>query len=285
MIKRVLLGLISSSILFTSGVLVGAQSFEARLNPLPAAPVYQANVEESALSALYNDVVRGVVNINVAGNSAPLGTGSGFLIDTTGHIVTNNHVVEGAAFIEVTFVDGTILEAELIGRNPDWDIAVIRVDSGAIPTVRPLSLADSETVFIGQSVLAIGSPFGEDFTLTRGIVSAVDRSLRSQTALGFSIPEVIQTDAAINPGNSGGPLLDQAGTVIGMNTAILSEDRTSSGVGFAVPSNLIRWIVPYLIEEGSYQHSYLGISGSDLHPAIQAAMNLAPETRGVMWPG
>jgi 2-alkenal reductase len=149
--------------------------------------------------------------------------------------------------------------------------------------LQPVTFADSEGVFVGQSVMAIGSPFGQDFTLTTGIVSALDRSLNAEN--NFSIPEVIQTDAAINPGNSGGPLLNMNGEVIGVNTAILSRNNTNSGVGFSVPSNQVRRVVPYLIQFGGYEHSWLGISGTDLQPSQLNAMKLQSDLRGVMIAG
>jgi S1-C subfamily serine protease len=265
------------------GVVIGvvAQDQIDVLAPLTAVEPYQPNAEELGLSQVYSSVVGSVVNVNVAGNDAPIGTGSGFVIDAEGHIVTNNHVVEDADYIEVSFVNGTRVEAELVGRDPSADLAVVQIDPNTPGlTLQPVSFADSDQVFIGEQVMAIGSPFGEEFTLTTGIVSALERTISG--ADRFSIPKVIQTDAAINPGNSGGPLLNWAGQVIGVNTAILSASNSGSGVGFSIPSNTVRRIVPYLIEHGEYQHSYLGISGAPLLAAQRETLNLPADFGGVV---
>jgi len=266
------------------GILVAVLSVNAQngtsANPtmLPAAAPYQANSQEQHTADLYQRVTQSVVNINVA---LPNGgaTGSGFVIDSQGDIVTNNHVVENATYIEVTFVDGTILQAKLVGRDPQADLAVVRVDPSAV-SLKPVTFADSDKVFVGQETYAIGSPFGQAFTLTTGAVSALDRSLQNSSQ--FSIPRLIQTDAAINPGNSGGPLLDNNGDVIGVITAILSDSNSGSGVGFAIPSNSVRMIVPYLIANGKYEHSWLGIAAGTLQPAERSAMNLPADLQGVM---
>lgn len=287
MMKRGLALLIVSILLFSvvSPVVMQEQQPVGSAADVPMLPVfeppYQLNMEELALSQVYQDVVDSTVNIMVAGNRAPLGTGSGFVIDTDGHIVTNNHVVEGAASILVTFVDGRIVEAELVGRDPGSDLAVIKVNPADLSMeLDPVEFADSEQVQIGQRVMAIGSPFGENFTLTTGIVSAVGRTIEGTQR--FVIPRVIQTDAAINPGNSGGPLLNWGGQVIGVNTAILSASRTGSGVGFAVPSNTVRRVVPYLIQDGEFRHSYLGIQGGELQPAQREELQLPLDITGVM---
>lgn len=267
-----------------SGVAVGVLIVQAqegtasRLSTLPAAPVYQANVEERSAADLYARVTPSVVNISVAQRFSS-GTGTGFVIDSEGHIVTNNHVIENADYIEVTFVDGTIAEATLVGTDPDSDLAVIKIDPSGM-NLKPLSFADSDNVFVGQQVFAIGSPFGQDFTLTSGIVSALKRSLRNDNS--FSNPELIQTDAAINPGNSGGPLLNWDGSVIGVNVAILSGTGGNSGVGFAIPANTARRVVPYLLEKGAYEHSWLGISGLTLRPEQRSAMVISDDVSGVM---
>ncbi|HIC94938.1 MAG TPA: PDZ domain-containing protein [Anaerolineae bacterium] len=207
------------------------------------------------------------------------GEGSGFIWDTEGHIVTNHHVVEGADKVEVHFFDGTIVEAEVIGTDPDSDLAVIEVD---VPSelLRPVELGDSDKLKVGQWAIAIGNPFGQTWTMTSGIISALGRTLPSGTS-PFAIPEMIQTDAAINPGNSGGPLLDSQGRVIGVNTMILSRSGSSAGVGFAVPINIAKQVVPVLIEEGHYAYSWLGIVGKSLTPAIAKAMDL-PVKRGAL---
>lgn len=282
MIKR-LLTVTVLTVMLTVGI-VGIWSVQAQdgdivtLAALPAAPPYEANMVEQSMARLYEQVTPSVVNVSVVEGFGS-GTGTGFVIDEVGHIVTNNHVVEDADYIEVTFVDGTIAEAILVGRDSDSDLAVIKVDP-ADADLQPIVFADSDRTFIGQQVFAIGSPFGQDFTLTTGIISALERSL--QNVDRFSIPELIQTDAAINPGNSGGPLLDWDGNVIGVNTAILSETGSNSGVGFAIPSNTVRRVVPYLIEQGAYDHSWLGIAGLTLRPEQREVMNLASDVRGVM---
>jgi 2-alkenal reductase len=214
------------------------------------------------------------------------GQGSGFVIDSEGHIVTNHHVVEGAEEVLVIFSDGDQAQARVVGSDPDSDLAVIKVGHLPSPDIVPLELGDSDQVKAGQIAIAIGNPFGLQGTLTTGIVSAIGRTLplgRQSAAVGgrFSIPRMLQTDAAINPGNSGGPLLDSRGRVIGVNTAINAREGVSSGVGFAVPVNLIRRIVPQLIREGRYAYPWLGISGRDVNSDIVEAMKL-PERRGAL---
>jgi 2-alkenal reductase len=279
-IKRVAV-MLAIVCVFLAGVVVGveAQNAEEQVQPLPAAAPYQPNSVELSTADVYQKVIQSMVNVSVVERGGGAGTGSGFVVDAEGHIVTNNHVIENASYIEVMFVDGTILPADLVGRDPGSDLAVIKVDAGDME-LQPVTLADSENVFVGQQVLAVGNPFGQEFTLTSGIVSALDRSLESATR--FSIPEIIQTDAAINPGNSGGPLLDMSGNVIGVNTAILSETRSASGVSFAIPSNTVRRVIPYLIANGQYAHSWLGISGGTIRPEQREAMNLDSTVRGVM---
>ena len=206
--------------------------------------------------------------------------GSGFVWDDSGHIVTNNHVVDGTDHVAVIFSDGTELEAEVIGTDPDSDLAVLELSeskSGAVPA----DLGDSDALRVGQIAVAIGNPFGQEFTMTTGIISALGRTIRSGGS-PFSIPEVIQSDVAINPGNSGGPLLDRHGEVIGVNTQIISRSGTSSGVGFSVPINTAKRVVPALIEEGRYEYSWLGISGSTLQADVAGLMDLARDTGGAL---
>ncbi len=188
------------------------------------------------------------------------GAGSGFILDEEGHIITNSHVVAQAENIIVVFYDGFQAKAEVVGTDPDSDLAVLKVDELA-EGAHPLPLADSDAVQPGDAAIAIGNPFGQQGSMTFGIVSAVGRVIPS-LAEGFSIPQAIQTDAAINPGNSGGPLLNAAGEVIGVNAQIRSGGvQANSGVGFAIPSNIVRRVAPVLIEEGSYTWSWLGITG------------------------
>ena len=225
-----------------------------------------ANVElQGRLIELYQRTNPSVVHIFVFdGSDLALGTGSGFIFDAGGHIVTNNHVVTNSATLEVVFADGERRRASLVGTDIDSDLAVIRVDS--LPAgVQPLPVGDSANLQVGQFVVAIGNPFGETGSMSIGIISGLGRTLESQRlAPGgtFSIPQVIQTDAAINPGNSGGPLLNLNGEVIGVNSAILSRTGANSGVGFSIPVNAVKNIAPALIEEGNYTYPYIGISMS-----------------------
>jgi S1-C subfamily serine protease len=213
------------------------------------------------------------------------GLGSGFVWDTNGHIVTNNHVVEGADKIEVIFSDGTTVSAELVGADPDSDLAVLRVDAPA-GLLNPVEIADSEQVKVGQLAVAIGNPFGLDGTMTVGIVSAVGRTMAAADAQiggsGYSIPNIIQTDAPINPGNSGGVLVNDAGQVIGVTAAIESPVRANAGIGFVIPSSIVLRVVPSLIENGSFEHPYLGISGLSLTPDLAKAMDLDESQRGAL---
>lgn len=188
------------------------------------------------------------------------GTGSGFIWDDAGHIVTNAHVVEGASRIRVQLDDSEPLPARLVGIAPSYDLAVIRLVNKPA-NLRPIPVGTSGDLLVGQSVFAIGNPFGLSKTLTAGIVSALGRTL--PVSNGREIPDVIQTDAAINPGNSGGPLLDSAGRLIGVNTAILSQSGSSAGVGFAIPVDLVNQIVPQLIERGTLPRPGIGIAVAD----------------------
>jgi len=213
------------------------------------------------------------------------GQGSGWIYDTEGHIVTNNHVVEGATEVTVTFADDTVATAQVVGTDPDSDLAVIRVDAPP-ELLSPLRIGYSDDLEVGQEVVAIGNPFGLSGTMTRGIVSALGRLLptSSSTTSGgsYTIPDIIQTDAAINPGNSGGPLFNLRGEVIGVTTAIESPVQGSSGVGYAVPASIVERVVPALIADGQYQHPWLGVSTINVTPAYSSVLNLPAEQRGVM---
>lgn len=214
---------------------------------------------ETALSDLYQRANPSVVYII----ALPIGSGSGFVYDTAGHVVTNNHVVEGATSFEIVFANGDRTRAELIGRDVDSDLAVLQVDELPEGTT-PLPLAPAGQVEVGQFAVAIGNPFGEQGSMSLGIISGVGRSLESQRDIGqnssYSLPGVIQTDAPINPGNSGGPLLNLSGEVIGINAAIATTTGTNSGVGFAIPVAAVHTIVPVLITDGAYTYPYMGIS-------------------------
>lgn len=238
------------------------------------------------LSAIYQKVNPSVVNVTVrqklsgspGEEGVTEGQGSGFVWDKQGHIVTNYHVVAGADEVDVTFANDVVVAARVIGVDPDSDLAVVKVDIDPSELI-PAELGDSDTVQVGARAIAIGNPFGYEGTMTMGIVSAVGRSIPAVT--GFQIPEAIQTDAAINPGNSGGPLLDDAGRVIGINAQIRSTVRANSGVGFAIPINLARRVVPALIETGRYEHAWLGISGTVIYPSMARDLGL-PAERGVL---
>ncbi|UCE43752.1 MAG: trypsin-like peptidase domain-containing protein [Candidatus Bathyarchaeota archaeon] len=201
------------------------------------------------------------------------GLGSGFIYDYEGHIITNYHVVENSATIQVTFLDGNIAEASKVGEDPYSDLAVIKVDSG-VTTLHPVVLGNSSDLIVGEPVAAIGNPFGLSDTITSGIVSALERDLDAPG--GYLIIDVIQIDAAINPGNSGGPLVNLLGQVIGMNTAIITEEeeRTFLGVGFAIPSDTINRELPDLMATGRYEHSWLGVAGIDVNLAIAQYLEL-----------
>ena len=205
-------------------------------------------------------------------------TGSGFLIDGDGHVLTNAHVVQGAQRVDVQFSeDGESQQAEVVGSDPSSDLALLHVDDAQGAT--PLPLGDSSKVQVGDPVVAIGNPFGLDRTVTSGIVSALQRQIQAPN--GFSISDVIQTDAAINPGNSGGPLLDSSGGVIGINSQIASQSGGNEGVGFAVPIATAADVVSQILEDGSVQRAYLGITGGDITSEIAQALNL-PVERGVL---
>jgi putative serine protease PepD len=204
-------------------------------------------------------------------------TGSGFLIDNDGHILTNAHVVQGAKSVDVQLGDGDSQQAQVVGIDPSSDIAVLKVDN--TEGVNPLPLGDSTKVQVGDPVVAIGNPFALDRTVTSGIVSALQRQIQAPN--GFSISNVIQTDAAINPGNSGGPLIDGAGQVIGINSQIESQSGGNEGVGFAVPIKTAADVVSQLESGGEVHRAYLGISGSDITPDIAQALNL-PVDQGVL---
>ena len=231
------------------------------------------------LVELFKKSEEGVVKIKVVriGSQGTVqgdigGVGSGFVYDNLGHIITNAHVVDGADKATVTFLDGSQYNAEIIGKDKFTDIAVIKV-SEKPRLLHPLEIGDSSLLQVGEQVAAIGNPFGLSGSMTSGIVSQIGRLLPSQNS-GFSIPDVIQTDAAINPGNSGGPLLNMRGQVIGINTAIQSITGEFSGIGFAVPSNTVSKIVPTLIEEGKYPHPWIGIVGQDIDPVLAKVLDL-----------
>jgi serine protease Do len=296
-----------------------AVSAPTQTSPLPAQPAAPSGAAGDLLSAyqgtlenIYTTVSPSVVNIRVVeqvaasssdSNSIPgfpffglpqgqdqqpqqqfqSALGSGFVWDQQGHIVTNNHVVSGANKIEVTFSDGTTVPATLVGADPDSDLAVIKVDVSA-DKLHPVQLGDSKSIQVGQLAIAIGNPFGLEGSMTTGIISAVGRSLLADetSAQSYTIPDIIQTDAPINPGNSGGILINVQGQVLGVTSAIESPVRANAGVGFAIPSAIVNNVVPALIKDGKYVHSWLGISGTTLTPDLAKAMGLDLSQRGAL---
>ncbi|MHB9034532.1 MAG: S1C family serine protease [Anaerolineae bacterium] len=249
------------------------------------------------LESLYVKVNPSVVNIrvtsqavNVNSSDTPVyqvGEGSGFVYDTQGHIITNNHVVAGATSVFVTFADNTTYQAKVIGTDPNSDLAVIQVQSDAAHSV-PLTLGDSDKVLVGEVVVAIGNPFGLQGSMTYGIVSALGRTIpasnntNSSNAAVYTIPDIIQTDAAINPGNSGGPLLNMQGEVIGINAAIESASNSSAGIGFTIPANIVKKVVPALIQNGKYEWPRLGITTFTVNAFVDQALGFSADQRGVM---
>ncbi|EGG42932.1 2-alkenal reductase [Candidatus Nitrosarchaeum limnium SFB1] len=235
------------------------------------APAYSTNL---SLIDIFEKSEPGVVRVNVQRTDQSNGTsglGSGFVFDKKGDIITNAHVVKNAKNIVVTFLDGRSYNADLIGSDEFTDIAVIKVNAD-LTRLHPLSLGDSSSLKVGESIAAIGNPFGLSGSMTSGIVSQLGRLLPSGS--GYSIPDVIQTDAAINPGNSGGPLLNMRGEIVGINTAIQSTTGEFTGVGFAVPSQTIVKIVPSLIQDGTYHHPWIGITGRDIEPDLAKVLKL-----------
>jgi len=253
------------------------------------------NAESAVFNQIFKKVENSVVQItstvnavgpSINGNpfqdqSARLG--SGFIQDAAkGLIITNNHVIQGSNTVDVTFASGNTYSAKVIGTDPLSDLAILQItDDFSTEHTASLQLGNSSQLEVGQQVIAIGSPFALSNSMTNGIISQVGRLLPNQE-MGFSIPDVIQTDAAINPGNSGGPLLDIQGNVIGVNSAISSETGEFAGIGFAIPSNTVARIVPYLIRDGKYDHPWLGIAGVNLTPNLAQQLGLPRDSKGVM---
>jgi S1-C subfamily serine protease len=286
------------------GIGIGAAAFAVLANDQPTV-VRQVTIAESEpasdasptpIARIYDRASKAVVEISATTGSSSFGSpgtrsqGSGFVVDRLGHIVTNEHVVSSADSISVSFWNGAAFDAELVGVDPSTDLAVIKVDAPAA-LFEPLRIGDSNKVAVGDPVLALGSPFGLEGTVTSGIVSALHRQMTAPN--DFTITDTIQTDAAINHGNSGGPLLDRLGRVIGVNAQIESDSGGSDGVGFAIPSNTVRSIARQLIESGEVRHAYLGITMvavpggvavtqvRDGTPAEKAGLRAATGTRTV----
>jgi S1-C subfamily serine protease len=251
-------------------------------------PVFSAALTEEERNniAVYEKVADGVVNVTSTAvqmdfffNAFPTqGSGSGSIIDVKGHILTNHHVVAEAQKLEVTLADGSKWPAKLVGSDPDNDLAVIKIEAPK-EKLKVIAMGDSKNLRIGQKVLAIGNPFGLQRTLTTGIISSLGRTIRSD--VGTLMEDIIQTDAAINPGNSGGPLLNSDGEIIGINSAILSPSGGNVGIGFAVPVNLARRVVPELISKGYVTYPWIGATIQSLIPEMAKYLKLKIE-RGAM---
>jgi S1-C subfamily serine protease len=285
---------ILTAILFLSLVSLACGITIPRLNTIPPTPVIQAvpvnppgssstaagaSNDDQVVIDLYSRLNPSVVNISIyQTQNAELvlaGQASGFVYDSLGNIVTNQHVVEGADSIQITFADGLIRDATLVAQDLFSDLAVVKVDLPA--GVNPIPLGAMDQLAVGESVVAIGNPFGLEGTLTRGVISALGRTIPTNTL--YSIPQAIQTDAAINPGNSGGPLLNLNGDVIGVNAQIETSGLSSSnlGVGFAIPVSILQRVIPALIQDGHYDWSWLGVSGYTVDPSLVKAMSLPVE--------
>lgn len=246
-------------------------SLENKFEQSNTVRIVNVNETRSALPELFEKVDRSVVSIRAYGTDSS--QGSGFVYTSNGYIVTNQHVVEGADRVDVTFSGEGRYAAEVVGTDVYTDLAVLKVDRSGL---QPLELGEISDVRVGDRAVAIGNPFGLPGTMTAGIISQRDRTLPIQG--GFSIPNVLQTDAAINPGNSGGPLINMDGEVVGVNTAIETRTGTFSGVGFAIPVSEVKRVVPRLIEQGDVRHSWIGVSGVDVDSQIAEAMELDDAT-------
>ena len=269
---------------------------QSNIQNLKSIDLATQNSPQSSLTQIFKQVENSVVqittktsnpNLQIIINGNPLGSqstrmGSGFVYDKQGRIITNNHVIDGASTADVTFVDGNTYRAKVIGKDPSSDIAVLQItDNFSSENLIPLAIVNSTSLQVGQQVIAIGNPFGLSDTMTTGIVSQMGRLLPNPDS-GFSTPGAIQTDAPINPGNSGGPLLNMQGQVVGINTAINSATGEFSGIGFAVPSNMIIREVPTIIQSGTYNHPWLGIAGGAITPDIAQSAGLQLTYKGVV---
>ena len=235
------------------------------------AEIMETDVEFS-LAEIFAKAETSVVQVNILRGNSEGGVGSGFVYSEDGHIITNQHVVKKANKVTITFLDGESYIGDVIGKDRDLDIAVVKVNANNSTRLQPLTIGDSSKLTVGEKIAAIGNPFGLSGSMTSGIVSQMGRLLPQDT--GYSIPDVIQTDAAINPGNSGGPLINMKGEVVGINTAIQSATGEFSGIGFAVPSNTVKKVVPVLIEKGEFRHPWMGISGTDVDPELAEVREL-----------
>ena len=226
---------------------------------------------EYSLIDIFEKSEESIVQVSVLRGESDGGMGSGFVYSDEGYVITNQHVVQDAEKVMITFLDGEAYIGNVVGSDRDLDIAVVKVQ----PTntyLQPIKIGDSSKLKVGEKIAAIGNPFGLSGSMTSGIVSQMGRLLPQES--GYSIPDVIQTDAAINPGNSGGPLINMKGEVVGINTAIQSATGEFSGIGFAVPSNTVKKVVPVLIEKGEFSHPWMGISGTDVDPELAEVRDL-----------
>ncbi|HXG06774.1 MAG TPA: trypsin-like peptidase domain-containing protein [Nitrososphaera sp.] len=276
------------------GTAAASPAYASSEGPSAAAATSAGNDGNSYLSLpdLFDKTHSSVVQVTTGADAGRLG--SGFVFDESGHIITNYHVISSGGPYDVTFSDGTIYRARLVGSDPYSDLAVLAVSLDDVPEGKlvPLVLADSDKIRVGEQVVAIGNPFGLSGTMTTGIVSGLGRLIPAQSPSSpsqqggnsnnvFSIPNVIQTDAAINPGNSGGPLINMEGKVIGVNSAIYTGTGYFVGVGFALPSNMVDKVVSSIIETGSFRHPWLGVTGTNITPGIATSLGLQ-EPRGFL---
>ena len=250
----------------------------AETQPLPSGPESLYDLEEQIVIKVFADVGQAVVCITARDQMGGC-NGSGFVLDREGHIVTNSHVAEAAPELLVTLADEHTVPAHVVGSDPGSDLAVLKIDVPA-DDLTPVVLGDSATLKVGQRAIAIGNPFGLERTVTTGVISSLSRTL-SRDDSDFLLAQVIQTDAAINPGNSGGPLLDSRGAVIGVSTAIRTITGVNSGVGFAIPVDIVKRVLPELIEHGRYRHTWVGVTGRTISAEMVDAMRL-PVTNGVL---
>jgi 2-alkenal reductase len=267
------------------------------INEQAASELAQIDPTQELLAELYEQIAPSVVNIQVTAASQEMGIfpgqgpgvvqgqGSGWIYDSEGHIVTNNHVVENATSMTVYFSNGMWAEGELVAADPAADLAVIKVTPPEGMEWQPLTLSEANSLRVGFTVVALGSPFGLQETMTTGIVSALGRSFPTDVDVAggssYSLPDVIQTDTAINPGNSGGPLLNLQGEVVGVNFAINTTSGSNTGVGFAIPVSVVEKIVPALIDNGGYEYAYLGIAGGTINAQVVEEADLSENILGV----
>ena len=294
-VAAVIGGAVAIGAVSLTGALESTTTVVTETSAEPSSQLGRASSAGMSVNEIYRRAASGVVRINATTNSTatpgtgnPWGTpqqsaiGSGFVIDKTGHIVTNYHVVEGADIVTVSFSNRDTVKAEIVGTDPSSDLAVLRVNTSA-SALTPLALGNSDHLQVGDPVVAIGNPFGLDRTVTAGIVSAIQRAITAPN--GYTIDHVIQTDAAINHGNSGGPLLNRRGQVIGVNSQIetgsSSDTSGNVGIGFAIPSNTVKTVIAQLIREGHIDRAFLGISATPITRDLARVFRL-PATRGLL---